>query len=65
MGKSIVVMGGSFNPLTIAHLKIIQKALESVNAQRGFLVPGNISSVILPCQKSFPRKHLQPAYSTD
>ncbi len=39
MNKSIVVMGGSFNPPTIAHLKIMQKALDSVNAERGFLVP--------------------------
>lgn len=37
--KSVVVMGGSFNPPTIAHLKIMQKALEAVNAEKGFLVP--------------------------
>ncbi|MBR3019661.1 MAG: DUF1768 domain-containing protein [Clostridia bacterium] len=37
--KSIVVMGGSFNPPTIAHLRIMQKALDAVNAERGFFVP--------------------------
>ena len=37
--KSIVVMGGSFNPPTIAHLRIMQKALEAVSAERGFFVP--------------------------
>ncbi len=36
---NIVIMGGSFNPPTIAHLKIMQKALESVNAQIGFVIP--------------------------
>ena len=36
---NIVVMGGSFNPPTIAHLKIMQTALDTVNAQIGFLVP--------------------------
>lgn len=39
MKKSVVVMGGSFNPPTIAHLKIMQKALDAVNAEKGFLVP--------------------------
>lgn len=37
--KSVVVMGGSFNPPTIAHLKIMQKALDIVSAEKGFLVP--------------------------
>lgn len=37
--KSVVVMGGSFNPPTIAHLKIMQKALDAVSAEKGFLVP--------------------------
>lgn len=37
--KSIVVMGGSFNPPTIAHLRLMQKALDAVNAERGFFVP--------------------------
>ncbi len=36
---NIVIMGGSFNPPTIAHLKIMQTALDTVNAQIGFLVP--------------------------
>ena len=36
---NIVVMGGSFNPPTIAHLNIMQTALDAVNAERGFLVP--------------------------
>ena len=32
MTNRIVVMGGSFNPPTIAHLKLMQAALDSVDA---------------------------------
>ena len=35
--KNIVVMGGSFNPPTIAHLKLIQTALDAMNAERGYV----------------------------
>ena len=37
--KSIIVMGGSFNPPTIAHLRSMQKALDAVHAERGFFAP--------------------------
>ena len=37
--KHIVVMGGSFNPPTIAHLKLIQSAMNSMGSERGYLVP--------------------------
>ena len=36
---NIVVMGGSFNPPTIAHLKIMETALNAVQAELGFWVP--------------------------
>lgn len=36
---SIVVMGGSFNPPTIAHFRIMQAALDAVRAETGYLVP--------------------------
>lgn len=35
----IVVLGGSFNPPTIAHLKLMQTALDAVTASRGILMP--------------------------
>ena len=38
---SIVVMGGSFNPPTIAHLILIKAAIEGVGADKGFFVPSN------------------------
>ena len=36
---NIIVMGGSFNPPTIAHLKLIQAAMDALKAETGFLVP--------------------------
>ena len=35
----IVVMGGSFNPPTIAHLKMMQASLDQLGAEKGFFVP--------------------------
>lgn len=37
--EKIVVMGGTFNPPTLAHLRIIQVAMDAVGASRGYLVP--------------------------
>ncbi|MDY3766241.1 MAG: NADAR domain-containing protein [Lachnospiraceae bacterium] len=37
--QNIIVMGGSFNPPTIAHLKIVQAAMDAVHAEKGYLVP--------------------------
>lgn len=37
--RNIVVMGGSFNPPTIAHLKLIQAAMDALDAEAGYLVP--------------------------
>lgn len=37
--KRIVVMGGSFNPPTLAHYKLMKTALDAVDADLGFFVP--------------------------
>lgn len=37
--KNIIVMGGSFNPPTIAHLKVIQAAMDALDAEVGYLAP--------------------------
>lgn len=37
--RNILVMGGSFNPPTIAHLRLIQAAMDALNAERGYLAP--------------------------
>ncbi|MBQ7785401.1 MAG: DUF1768 domain-containing protein [Clostridia bacterium] len=37
--NGIVVMGGSFNPPTIAHFRIMQAALDAAKAETGYFVP--------------------------
>lgn len=39
MENKIVVMGGSFNPPTIAHLELMKAAIEAVDARQGIFVP--------------------------
>ncbi len=39
MTNHIVVMGGSFNPPTIAHLRLMQAAMDAVDACAGIFVP--------------------------
>ena len=39
MTNKIVVMGGSFNPPTIAHFKLMKAAIEAVDARLGIFVP--------------------------
>ncbi len=39
--RRIVVLGGSFNPPTLAHLRLLQAAKEAVNAEAGLFVPSN------------------------
>lgn len=37
--KNIIVMGGSFNPPTIAHLKLLRAAMDALSAETGYFVP--------------------------
>lgn len=37
--KTVVIMGGSFNPPTLAHLRIMQAAVQAVDAEKGIFVP--------------------------
>ncbi len=39
MKERIVVMGGSFNPPTIAHYKLIKAAMQTIDATKGIMVP--------------------------
>lgn len=39
MNKTIVVMGGSFNPPTIAHARLLLGAVSEMRADRGIFVP--------------------------
>ena len=37
--RNIIVMGGSFNPPTIAHLRVMQAAMDALDAEVGYLAP--------------------------
>ena len=39
----IVVMGGSFNPPTLAHLRLMLAAVEAVGAEKGLFVRRTMS----------------------
>lgn len=39
--RNIVVMGGSFNPPTLAHLRLMRAAVDAVGAEKGIFVPSN------------------------
>ncbi|MBQ3859590.1 MAG: DUF1768 domain-containing protein [Clostridia bacterium] len=41
MSQKIVVFGGSFNPPTVAHKRLLSAALDGVGADRGIFVPSN------------------------
>lgn len=37
--KNIIVMGGSFNPPTLAHYKLMKDAIDALDARKGYFVP--------------------------
>ena len=39
--EKIIVMGGSFNPPTIAHVKLMRCALDGISAAKGYVVPAS------------------------
>ncbi|MBR3613194.1 MAG: DUF1768 domain-containing protein [Bacteroidaceae bacterium] len=39
LNKNIVIMGGSFNPPTLAHYMLMSCAIDAVNAECGYFVP--------------------------
>ena len=43
--KKIVVLGGSFNPPTIAHFKLLQAAVDAIDADKGLFLPAPESYV--------------------
>jgi len=45
MNEQIVVMSGSFNPPTIAHMKLMQAAMDRLGADMGFMVPASYAYV--------------------
>ena len=62
--KKIVVMGGSFNPPTIAHQKILLYILEQSNADKGIFVPSPYNYVYAKMeQKGMPEETLSDELS--
>ena len=58
----IVMMGGSFNPPTIAHLKMMRSALDQLEAEKGFFVPTADKSLRRKMRRAgFPEEALPEA----
>ena len=58
--KRIVVMGGSFNPPTLAHYKLMKEALNALDADIGFLVPVSDAYLKRKMRHSHPPVVLSP-----
>ena len=57
--KKVVVMGGSFNPPTIAHQKMLTYVVEQLGADKGVFVPSPYSYVLAKMeQKGMPEEAL-------
>jgi nicotinate (nicotinamide) nucleotide adenylyltransferase len=58
--KKIVVMGGSFNPPTSAHLRLMKEAVDVLNANIGFFVPVSDAYLKRKMRHSHPPVVLSP-----
>jgi len=58
--KKIVVMGGSFNPPTSAHLRLMKEAVDALNANIGFFVPVSDAYLKRKMRHSHPPVALSP-----
>ena len=50
--SKLVVFGGSFNPPTLAHEKLLTAAMDGVGADRGIFVPSNDAYVTKKMSKT-------------
>ncbi len=50
----IVVMGGSFNPPTVAHFKLMKAAIDAIDASIGFFVPVSDAYLKRKMRRSHP-----------
>ncbi|MBQ7849193.1 MAG: nicotinate-nicotinamide nucleotide adenylyltransferase [Clostridia bacterium] len=50
--KRIVVLGGSFNPPTLAHFRLMRAALDGLDAQTGYYVPSSSKYVARKMKKT-------------
>ena len=56
----IVVMGGSFNPPTLAHYKLMREAIDALVADRGIFVPVSDAYLRRKMRHSHPPVVLSP-----
>lgn len=60
MREKIVVMGGSFNPPTIAHQRLMLGAVEALGAAKGIFVPSSHTYVCIKMNRDKHRKEVLP-----
>lgn len=58
--KRIVVMGGSFNPPTVAHYRLMKNAIDAIDADIGFFVPVSDAYLRRKMRNSHPPVVLSP-----
>ena len=59
--KRMVVMGGSFNPPTLAHFKLMREAIDAIDAWRGVFVPVSDAYLKRKMRRCHPPVVLSPA----
>lgn len=52
MNERIVVMGGSFNPPTVAHQRLLLSAVEALGADKGIFVPSSHTYVSIKMRRA-------------
>ena len=67
--RRVVVMGGSFNPPTLAHLRLMRAAVDALGAEKGIFVPSNHAYVERKMRRqretgSGNRSQRKPAWSS-
>lgn len=60
MGERIIVMGGAFNPPTIAHQRLLLGAVEALGAAKGIFVPSSHTYVCIKMNRDKHRKEVLP-----
>lgn len=58
--RRIVVMGGSFNPPTLAHLRLMRAAVDALGAEKGIFVPSNHAYVERKMRRQRQEKEVLP-----
>ena len=59
--KRMVVMGGSFNPPTLAHFKLMREAIDAIDGWRGVFVPVSDAYLKRKMRRCHPPVVLSPA----